>query len=439
MYRGTPLDEGLGTLDSQLSTDRVRAVILGGGRGERLFPLVDTRAKAAIPIAGKYRLIDVTLSNCINSGLQNIFILTQFNSDSLHRHITTVYRFDHFQRGSVQVLAAQQTTDNKAWFQGTADAIRKTLPRILDDNPEHVLIVPGDHLYRMDYRELLSFHVKNNFDITVSAVPVFRERCPQLGILRINEASEIVEFAEKPQDASSYDALETPMEILLKHGVEPSDKRHLGSMGLYVFRTKVLENLIRNTDFADFGSQVLPAARSQYRMGAHLFHGYWENIGNIRAFFDANIELTSPSPAFSFFDQKNPMFSRPRFLPGSKVNGAKVQHSILSDGVIIDDAEIQNSVIGVRSVIRSGCQIRRTIMMGAGWYERPEEAQDVPLGIGEGTIIKNAIIDSHVRIGPNVRITNKNGAKNEDGPNYFIREGIVIIPRHQVIPPDTEI
>ncbi len=424
-------------IDRELILDRVRAVILGGGRGERLYPLTQNRAKPAVAVAGNYRLIDITLSNCINSEIRNIFILTQFNSDSLHRHISTAYRFDHFSRGWVQVLAAQQTTENNDWFQGTADAVRKTLRRIVDGKPENVIILSGDHLYRMDYRDLLAEHMKRELDITISTIPVARNACHQFGILRINNDADITEFVEKPENEQLLDDLRVPAEVFNSQGINPEGREHIASMGIYIFRTHVLKELIENTSYADFGKEVLPSALGRYRMGACMFDGYWEDIGTIRAFYEANIALTEPCPAFNFFDEYHPMFTRPRFLPGSKVNGATIRNSIISDGAIIDDAEICNSVVGVRSIIRGGCQIKRSIIMGADFYEDPNDSMDPPIGVGHSSVIHNAIIDKHARIGDNVRIVNERGVMHETGENYCIRDGITIVPRRGVIPSGT--
>lgn len=423
-------------LARDVDTEKIRTVILGGGRGERLFPLTRNRAKPAVAVGGKYRLIDITLSNCINSDLLNIFILTQFNSDSLHRHIATVYRFDHFSRGSVQVLAAQQTADNTDWFQGTADAVRKTLKRIIDTNPPHVLILSGDHLYRMDYRNLIATHIGCGNDITLSTIPVPREECSEFGILRIDENGNIVEFVEKPKEDSLLADLEVSKTLFESQGIEPGTRKHIASMGIYVFRTEVLVDMLNDASRADFGKEILPSALGKYRMGASLFDGYWQDIGTIRSFYEANIALTDPQPAFNFFDERHPMFTHPRFLPGAKVNGATVRSSIICSGAIIDDAEISNSVIGVRSVVREGCRIRRSVVMGADSYEGPSEMTNntVPVGIGEGCVVQNAIIDKDARIGADAKIVNERGVMHEDGPYYHIREGITLIPRRATVP-----
>ena len=426
-----------GAIDCDL--ENVRAVILGGGRGERLFPLTMHRAKPAVPVAGKYRLIDITLSNCINSEVRNIFILTQFNSDSLHRHISAAYRFDHFTRGSVQVLAAQQTTEHTDWFQGTADAVRKTLRRIISSEPEHVVILSGDHLYRMDYRDLLAYHIERDLDISIAAKPVNRHECAGFGILRIDEEANIIEFVEKPQDDGVLTDLQVPESLFNRQGIDPGDRRHIASMGIYVFRTEILKRLLEENEDSDFGKQVLPSALGRFRMGAHMFDGYWEDIGTIRSFYDANIALTDPCPAFNFYDERHPMFTRPRFLPASKANGARMRNCIIADGAIIDDAEINNSIIGLRCIIHEGCQIHRSILMGADEYDEPGSNPETPFGIGANSIIQNAIIDKDARVGSNVRIVNERGAVREDGDFYHIREGITLIPRHVVVPSGTVI
>jgi len=425
-------------------THNVLAVILGGGRGTRLFPLTRDRAKPAVPLVGKYRLVDIPMSNCINSGLQRIYLVTQFNSASLHRHISQSYKFDHFSAGFVEILAAEQTLTDASWYQGTADAVRKNLIHFKDNRFDYMLILSGDQLYRMDYRTILSQHLASQADVTVSTTAVPRKEAPRLGILRMDADLRLTRFVEKPTDPEVQDAFRLAPEWHDKLRLPPGQELFLASMGIYVFNRQALLDLLDEAHH-DFGKDVIPRALSSHRVCAFVFHGAWQDIGTIRNFFDCNIDLTAPSPRFDLFDMTAPVFTRPRFLPSSKINSGNIQHSLLSDGCIIDDATIRESIVGLRSIIGRGSRLHRTVMMGSDFYESPDSvahhrAQGQPrIGIGENTRVETAIIDKNARVGDNCVITPAGKAKDLDHPLYFIRDGIVIIPKNGLVPHGTVI
>ena len=416
----------------------VLAVILGGGRGTRLFPLTDHRAKPAVPLGGKYRLIDITVSNCLHSDISKIYVLTQFNSASLNRHISRTYRFSGFSDGFVEILAAEQTAENQNWFQGTADAVRQVMVHIQDVGPEYVLILSGDHLYQMDYRQFIRHHEETGADVSVSVIPCDAEHATGFGLLKTNEDGKIIEFREKPP----ADQLEGMRVDTTSLGLSPEDAEercYIASMGVYVFKYEALRQLLKNEKFVDFGGEIIPAAISQYNVQAYLFDGFWEDIGTIKSFYQANLDLTSLVPKFNLFDADFPIYTRPRFLPGSKILDSQIRDSIVSEGCILNRAWIDHSIIGIRSRIENYSRIEHTLIMGADYYQTLDELelerrQGLPwIGIGENTIIRKAIIDKNVRIGSNVRILNEAGHENFDGENYYIREGIVAIPKGAVI------
>jgi glucose-1-phosphate adenylyltransferase len=423
----------------------VIAVILGGGAGSRLFPLTEFRAKPAVPLGGKYRLIDIPLSNCINSDIIKVYVLTQYNSASLNRHLARTYRFSRFSDGHVEVLAAEQTPASREWFQGTADAVRQSWEHFDDWKTNTVLILAGDHLYRMDYRKFIDRHRESNADVTVSVIPVSRADAPGFGLLKIDDTGRIVEFREKLPDHE----LDPMIVDTRPFGLSPeqADARpFLGSMGIYVFKKEVLRDLINNHPNAiDFGRELIPIAIENYNVQSYLFSGYWEDIGTISAFYRANIEMTRPLPDFNFFDAESPIYTHPRYLPGSKLLNTQIATSIICDGCIMANARIHNSVIGVRSRIESGSVVEDTLMMGADFYQTLDElAYDqqhhrVRIGVGENTHIRRAIIDKNARIGNNVRLLNSAKHENFDGPGFYIRDGIVIVPKNGVIPDGTEI
>ncbi len=427
--------------------NNVVAVILGGGAGSRLFPLTQERSKPAVPLGGKYRLIDVPVSNCINSEITQIFVLTQYNSASLNRHISTTYRFSSFSTGFVEVLAAEQTKDNPEWFQGTADAVRQMLPHLRDWKVDTLLILSGDHLYRMDYRKFLDRHFSTNADLTVSVIPCKPSEAEEFGLLKTNEAGEIIEFKEKPKG----DELEAMRVDTTNFGLDADEaaaRPFLASMGIYVFNyAKLVELLREDTTWVDFGKEIIPSAIDTYSVQAHLFNQYWEDIGTIRAFYEANLDLASPIPKFNFFDASAPIYTRSRYLPPSKVHNCDIDNSMVSEGCILNGVKARNSIIGLRSRIDKGVEIEDSIIMGSDIFETFEEirankSRNVPhIGIDESTVIRRAIVDKNVRIGKNVRLVNKDGLTNFDSPDrsYYIREGIIIIPKNAMIPDGTVI
>lgn len=426
-------------------TSNVLSIIMGGGAGTRLFPLTKERAKPAVPLAGKYRLVDIPISNCINSDLRRIYLLTQFNSASLHRHISQSYKFDHFASGFVEILAAEQTFSDTSWYQGTADAVRKNLVHLLNHDFDYVLILSGDQLYRMDFRLMIGQHVETGADLTIATIPVHRREAEGLGIMQIDRARRITRFVEKPKDPAVQDSLKIPQDMydFLEIKGDGEDLL-LASMGIYIFNRDVLLKLLDNT-LTDFGKHIIPSAIQTHRVFSHVFQGYWEDIGTIRAFFEANLDLTSELPRFNFFDMTSPIFSRPRWLPASKINGAQIDHAVISDGCIISHADIHQSTIGIRSVINPHSRLDRTIVLGSDYYESAasiaeNEAAGRPrIGIGSNTRIDNAIIDKNARIGNNVTISPAGKPENVDHPMYFIRDGIVIIPKNGVVPHGTVI
>ncbi len=413
------------------STKDILAVIMGGGQGTRLFPLTKVRAKPAVPIGGKYRLIDIPISNCINSNINRIAILTQFNSVSLHRHITRTYNFDPFHRGWVQIWAAEQTILNDTWYQGTADAVRQQMFEIHSTKADYTLILAGDHLYRMDYEQMAQRMWETGGDISIALQPVSMEDAPRLGILKRGEDQLITDFVEKPKAPEiqkSFVSREDPNLPLL------------GSMGIYLFKTTVLDELLRELDVDDFGKEVIPHSIHTHKVVGYDFEGYWEDIGTIRSFYKANLDLTLPSPPFNFYDVNHPIYTHARFLPGSIIAGATLEDVSLSDGCYIGKAEITRSVIGLRSQIQDGSIIKNTVIMGADYYEdNSTKVKDIPIGIGENSQINGAIIDKNARIGSNVIINPFPFGTEQDQDNWSIRDGIVVIPKSVIIPDGTVI
>jgi glucose-1-phosphate adenylyltransferase len=427
--------------------DNVVAIILGGGAGTRLFPLTSERAKPAVPLGGKYRLVDVPISNCINSQITQIFILTQFNSASLNRHISRTYRFSSFSTGFVEVLAAEQRLDSPSWFQGTADAVRQMIPHIRDWRVDTVLILSGDHLYRMDYRKFLARHVETNADVTISVVPCTQAEAEGFGLLKTDKSGKIIEFKEKPKGAE----LESMRVDTTRFGLtetESENRPFLASMGIYVFNYKRLVELLSEDESRiDFGREIIPSAIENFNIQAHFFKEYWEDIGTIRAFYEANLDLASPLPKFNFFNAEAPIYTRSRYLPPSKIHDCDIDNSMVSEGCILNGVTARNSIIGLRSRIDQGVRIENSIIMGADYFESFDELQSnvgnsLPhLGIGENSVIYRAIIDKNARIGKNARLVNKNNIETADGANsdYYIREGIIIVPKNAVIADNTEI
>jgi glucose-1-phosphate adenylyltransferase len=426
---------------------RVLSLILGGGRGTRLYPLTALRSKPAVPVAGKYRLIDIPISNCINSGMQRIYVLTQFLSVSLHRHIANTYKFDPFSRGFVEVLAAQQTNEAADWYQGTADAVRQQVRYVIEDPCEHVLILSGDQLYRMDFQQLLRTHLETKADATIAVLPVPRDQVPGLGIVQLDETGKVRGFVEKPQADAAIDAVRTPAAWIERQGIPAAGREYLASMGIYLFTRKSLLDLLNARPLAtDFGKEIFPRSIRTHQVQAHLFDGYWEDLGTVKAYHEANLALAGDDPPFDFHSPDGVIFTRMRFLPASRVVGAKMKHCLISDGCVIGaGADLARCVIGVRSRVASNVTLRDTIVLGADRYETDadraanREANRPDLLIGDGAVIERAILDKECRIGRNVKIVNQKGARDDEGDNYVIRDGIVVIPRGTVVPDGTVI
>ncbi len=425
---------------------KVLAIILGGGAGTRLYPLTKLRAKPAVPVAGKYRLIDIPVSNCINSEIFKIYVLTQFNSASLNRHIARAYNFSGFSEGFVEVLAAQQTPENPNWFQGTADAVRQYIWLLEEWDAEEYLILSGDHLYRMDYREFIQRHRETGADITLSVIPIDDRRASDFGLMKIDESGRVVDFSEKPKgDALAQMRVDTS--IL---GLSPEQAQlqpYIASMGIYVFKKDVLIKLLRESlESTDFGKEIIPDASKDYNVQAYLFDGYWEDIGTIEAFYNANLALTQqPQPPFSFYDEKAPIYTRARYLPPTKLLDCKITESIIGEGCILKNCRIEHSVLGVRSRIESGTVIEESLIMGADFYQASVERQcnlftdEISVGICADTIVRRAIVDKNARIGRNVKIINKDNVQEADreSQGFYIRSGIVVVLKNAVIPDGT--
>ena len=411
----------------------VLGIVMGGGRGTRLYPLTKLRAKPAVPIAGKYRLIDVPISNCINSGINKVAVLTQFKSVSLHRHIARTYNFDAFTRGWVEIFAAEQRDKEFEWYQGTADAVRKQVLEIKSSDADYSLILAGDHLYRMDYSKLAEFHWKKNADITVAVQPVRSQDAGRFGIMQVDEHHKITEFVEKPKDP----------EVLSRFEYERNSKKpFLGSMGIYFFNSEVLIDILENTTDTDFGGEIIPKAINSMNVYAYPFEGYWEDIGTIRSFYETNLALAKPDAPFKFVDQDKPIYTRPRFLPGSLIENSKLKHVLLADGCCITNAKITNAVIGLRSQVFEGARIKSTIIMGADYYDTREKQKSfdgVPIGIGPGSYIEGAIIDKNVRIGKGVTIRPFPKGTEIDNERWSVRDGIVVVAKRTVLADNTYI
>jgi glucose-1-phosphate adenylyltransferase len=422
------------------------AVVMGGGQGARLFPLTRYRAKPAVPIAGKYRLVDIPISNCINSEIKRVYLLTQFNSASLHRHISQSYKFDQFTHGFVEILAAEQTLSDSSWYQGTADAVRKHLSHFLNHRFDYFLILSGDQLYNMNFRKVIEQHIETKAELTVATIPVQRNSVSGFGIMKIDDEHRITEFVEKPKDESVIDSLRIPAATKERLGEEDGADLYLASMGIYVFNRDVPVELLDN-DLTDFGKHIIPMALEKLRAYSYVYQGYWEDVGTIRTFFDANLDAASVLPKFNFFDMTAPIFTRPRYLPASKINGAAIEHAVLSDGCIINRAQISESIVGVRSIVGDGTILKHTVVMGADYYESDEsirhhqKTNTPPIGIGSFTRVENAIIDKNARIGDRCVISPEGKPDHHDDPEkrFYIRDGIVVIPKNGVLPHGTVI
>ncbi len=420
--------------------ENVIAVILAGGRGTRLWPLTQKRAKPAVPIAGKFRLIDITISNCLHSDIRKIYILTQFASESLHRHIHQTYTFPFFTKGFITILAAQQTPDNTGWYQGTADAVRQNLNYLDQRGAEYYLILSGDHLYRMDYREMLETHQATGADVTVSVYAVPRRRAHEFGILKTDASGRILDFYEKPSDPNVLAELAPDARWMQQNGLPVQDDLVLASMGIYIFGRKALFDLLQSNPGSDFGKEIFPEAIKKYNVVAHPFVGYWEDIGTIHAFYKAMIDLTAEKPAFEFYEENWPYYTHPRFLPGSRIDQCQIKQSVICEAARMSQATIENCIIGIRSCIRKQAVLRNVVLMGADFLESAADREEnrragIPdVGIGENSVIENAIIDKNARIGRHVRLLVEGRPQEATGDNYAIRDHILIVPKSAILP-----
>ena len=417
--------------------DNVISIILGGGQGSRLYPLTATRSKPAVPIAGKYRLVDIPISNCINSEIKRMFVLTQFNSASLNKHIKNTYHFSFFSQAFVDVLAAEQTMSSTSWYQGTADAVRQNMHHFLNFEFEYALILSGDQLYQMDFNKMMDAHIASNAEITIATLPVIEKEATSFGILKTDENNIITSFIEKP-DASLLPELTSEVSDSMK----AQGRNHLASMGIYVFNRQLLIDLMNNPDTNDFGKEIIPQSIAKHKTLSYQFEGYWTDIGNVDSFFEANLGLTDDIPQFDLFNNKNRIYTRARMLPTSKISGTTLNKAVIADGCIINAGKIEHSVIGIRSRIGHESTIINTYMMGSDSYQTFEEVTsttDIPMGIGERCFIKNAIIDKNCRIGNDVRINGDVSSKDIETDTYVIRQGIVVVKKGAVIPHGTVI
>jgi glucose-1-phosphate adenylyltransferase len=420
--------------------NEVLAIILGGGQGKRLFPLTQLRSKPAVPIGGKYRLIDVPISNCLHADMRRIFVLTQFNSASLNRHISQSYRMDLFSNGFVEILAAEQTPDSQSWFQGTADAVRQAARHFVRYDADYYLILAGDHLYRMDYSEMIDAHVDRRADVTIAAQPVGLADATQMGIFRFDRDGQIIAFEEKPNEARLADIGQSiPRGAMF--ATHTADKPYVASMGVYVFSRDVLLDMLAAGSAKDFGREIIPSALDKYRVQSFLFRNYWADVGTIMNFYDANIMLTKAGAPFKFYDPNRPIFTHPRFLPGSRLADCTVRNAIIADGCSLSRCEIEESVMGIRTFVREGTTIRRSVLLGADFYDSdggaPPRAGRPGLGIGRNVVLDKVIVDKNARVGDEARLVNEAGVQEADGNGYYIRSGVIIVPKDGVIEPGT--
>jgi glucose-1-phosphate adenylyltransferase len=408
----------------------VLTLILGGGRGNRLFPLTHQRSKPAVPLGGKYRLIDIPISLSLHAGLQRIFILTQFNSASLNRHIAQTYRLDLFSGGFVEIIAAEQTPDSPEWFQGTADAVRQAARHFEVYDAEYFLILAGDHIYRMDFCELIDAHVESKADITIAAQPVSTDDATAMGIFRFSSQGQITGFEEKP-DAARLAQIGASVPAGASFARARADTPFMASMGIYVFSRDVLLELLKGPGI-DFGRELIPSALGRHRVHAYFHRGYWADVGTVKAFYDANLALTGPRPPFSFFDPRKPIYTRPRFLPGTRIDGCRIDSSLIAEGCYLDACTIENSVVGIRSNIRKGATVRRSVLLGADFYEEPGN-HEIPLGIGRDVVLDGVIVDKNARIADGVKLVNDGSVDEADRDGYYIRSGVIVVPKGAVV------
>ncbi len=417
----------------------VLTLILGGGRGTRLYPLTHTRSKPAVPIGGKYRLIDVPISNCLHAALQRIFVLTQFNSASLNRHIAQTYRLDLFSKGFVDILAAEQTADSSNWFQGTADAVRQAARHFMGYDADYYLVLAGDHLYRMDFDELVDAHIDSNADITIAAKPVPVEEASSMGILLFDRQGQIVGFEEKP-DQARLAAIGGSIPAGAAFASAAPDCPFVASMGIYVFSREILLDLIATQPGVDFGGEIIPAALGRHRVHAYFYRGYWADVGTVRSYYESNIQLTRRGAPFNFFHPRRPIYTHPRFLPASKVFDCRIDEAIVAEGGYLDHCTVRESVVGIRTTIARGSEVTRSVLIGADVYDEGDAAtRDAQphLGVGRDVVLDRVIVDKNARIGDGSRLVNERGVAEADGPGYAIRDGIIVVYKNAVIPPGT--
>ena len=410
----------------------VLTIVLGGGRGTRLFPLTHQRSKPAVPIGGKYRLIDIPLSNCLHAGLKRVFVLTQFNSASLNRHITKTYQLDRFSDGFVEVLAAEQTPEGERWFQGTADAVRQATRHFRDADAEYYLILAGDHIYRMDFAALIDTHIESNADITIAAQPVTPSDATQMGIFRFDAAGQVTGFEEKPNAARL-----TELEATAPHPpVELTpDRPFVASMGIYVFSRDVLHEVLSNSTAVDFGKEIIPQALATHRVHPYLYRGFWADVGTVQSFYDVNLMLTRRGAPFNFFHPKRPIYGQPLFLPAARIHDSRIDESLVAEGAYLNSCEVQSSIVGLRTSILKGTKVNRSILLGADYYD--ESPGELPLGIGRDAVLDGVIVDKNARIGHGARLVNERGIENADGDGYYVRNKIIIVPKGGVVKPGT--
>jgi glucose-1-phosphate adenylyltransferase len=412
----------------------VLTIVLGGGRGTRLFPLTHLRSKPAVPIGGKYRLIDVPISNCLHAGLKRIYVLTQFNSASLNRHIAQTYRMDLFSGGFVEVLAAEQTPEGEQWFQGTADAVRQAARHFRDVEGEYYLILAGDHVYRMDFTELIEAHIENDADITIAAQPVAIDDAPDMGIFRFDASGQITGFEEKPKLERLTDLKSSAPPGTVMGGLTP-DKPFVASMGIYVFSRDVLLDMLSRDRAVDFGKEIIPNSLGTHRVRAYFYRGFWADVGTVKMFYDVNVMLTHRGAPFNFYHPKRPIYTHPRFLPASRVSQSTLDQAILAEGCFLDRCEVRESVVGIRTSIHHGAQVSRSVLLGADAYD--DTARELPMGIGRNAILDRVIVDKNARIGEGARLVNERGILDADGDGYYIRSGLIIVPKGGVVKPGT--
>jgi len=422
--------------------NEVLAIILGGGQGSRLFPLTQLRSKPAVPIGGQYRLIDIPISNCLHADVRRIFVLTQFNSASLNRHVGQTYRMDLFSQGFVEILAAEQTPDNPHWYQGTADAVRQAARHFSRHDADYYLVLAGDQLYRMNYADLIEAHVDRQADVTIAAQPVSASDATQMGIFRFDHEGQIVAFEEKPNAARLAEIGQSIPRGATFTG-HSAERPFVASMGIYLFSREVLLDVIREDAATDFGRGVIPHALGRYRVNAHLFRGYWADVGTVESFYNANIMLTQPNPPFSFYEPRCPIYTHPRFLPGSRLIDCIVRDGIVCDGCELDRCTIEQSVIGIRTLVQPGTRISRSVLLGADFYETddlaPSRMRGPRIGVGRDVVLDRVIVDKNARIGDGVQLTNAAGVQTVDGDGYYIRNGIIVVPKDGVIKAGTRV